>query len=142
MRAILYNIVYSLAVSRCCHWLVVITTAQLHLTKSGLRFRAGPNHICSMPEVCDGENLWQWFLLKIRHKNFHWSNIPPKQIIIVHLPSAGVIFKTYICWHLLFVKTLSLIRGFYLSMYCMRSNFKNLWGNSFENGAHFKEIIL
>ena len=128
MHAILYNIVYSFAVSRCCHGLVVITTAQLHLTKPGLRFRAGPNHILSMPDICDRENLWQWFWLKIRHKTFHWSNISQKQIIIVHLPSVGVIFKTYISWHLLFVKTLSLIRGFYLGIYCMESNFKKPLG--------------
>ena len=46
---------------------MVITTAQLHLTKPELWYCAGPNYACDMLEICDGENLWQWSWLEIRH---------------------------------------------------------------------------
>ena len=36
---------------------VVITTAQLHSTKSELRFCAGSNPACGVLEICDGEYL-------------------------------------------------------------------------------------
>ena len=51
-----------------CHGVVVITTAQLHSTKSELRFYTGSNPACSVSEICDGENLWQWSWLEIRRK--------------------------------------------------------------------------
>ena len=38
-------------------YLVVITTAQLHSTKSELRFCAGSNPVCGVSEICDSENL-------------------------------------------------------------------------------------
>ena len=38
-------------------YLVVITTAQLHSTKSELRFCAGSNPACGVSEICDSENL-------------------------------------------------------------------------------------
>ena len=62
--------------------IVVITTAQLSSTKPEFRFRAGLNLACGLSEICDGENLWQWSLLEIRLKAFHWSTIPHKQISI------------------------------------------------------------
>ena len=36
---------------------VVITTAQLHSTKSELRFCAGSNPARGVSEICDGENF-------------------------------------------------------------------------------------
>ena len=36
---------------------VVNTTAQLHLSKSELRFCAGSNSAYGMPEISDGEDL-------------------------------------------------------------------------------------
>ena len=40
-----------------CRGVVVITTAQLHSTKSELRFCAGSNPARGVSEICDGENL-------------------------------------------------------------------------------------
>ena len=37
--------------------IMFITTAQLHLTQSKLRFRTGSNPVCSMTEIHDGVNL-------------------------------------------------------------------------------------
>ena len=39
------------------HGALVITTAQLHSTKSELRFCAGSNPARGVSEICDGENL-------------------------------------------------------------------------------------
>ena len=36
---------------------VVITTAQLHSTKPGLKFCAGSNPACGVSEIRDGEDL-------------------------------------------------------------------------------------
>ena len=40
-----------MVVSKWCPGVVVITTAQLHLTKPDLRFSEGPNPACSVSEV-------------------------------------------------------------------------------------------
>ena len=40
-----------------CHGVVVITTAQLHLTKPELTFCAGSNPACDVSEIHNGENL-------------------------------------------------------------------------------------
>ena len=61
---------------------VVIITAQLHLTKPELRFCAGSNPARSVSEICDGEDLWQWSRLEIRLSAFRRSTIPQKQSII------------------------------------------------------------
>ena len=45
---------------------VVMNTAQLHLTKPQLRFCAGSNPACGLSEIGDGEDLWQWSRLEIR----------------------------------------------------------------------------
>ena len=55
---------------------VVIITAQLHSTKPQLRFCAGPNPACGIPEIHDGEDLWQWSRLEIRLNAFRLSTIP------------------------------------------------------------------
>ena len=39
-----------------CLGVVVITTVQLHSTKSELRFCAGSNTACNVSEICDGED--------------------------------------------------------------------------------------
>ena len=39
------------------HAVVVITTAQLHLTKSELRFCTDSNPACGVSKICNGENL-------------------------------------------------------------------------------------
>ena len=61
----------------CCG-VVVITTAQLHPTKPELSFCAGSNPACSMSEIWDGEDLWQWSQLEIRLNAFCQSTIPQK----------------------------------------------------------------
>ena len=49
---------------------LVITTAQLHSTKPELRFSAGSNPARGVPEIRDGEDLWQWSRLEIRLNAF------------------------------------------------------------------------
>ena len=39
---------------------VFITTTQLHSAKPELRFCAGSNPVCSVSEIRNGEDLWQW----------------------------------------------------------------------------------
>ena len=46
---------------RC--FVVVITTVQLHSVKPEFRFCAGSNPVNGMLEICNGEDLWQWFWL-------------------------------------------------------------------------------
>ena len=62
------------------HDVVVITTAQLHSTKSELRFRAGSNPARGVSEICNGENPWQWFLLELRRKRLSSVNHTTKTI--------------------------------------------------------------
>ena len=62
---------------------VVITTAQLHLTKPEIRFCAGSNPGCSVSKIRDGEDLWQWSRLEIRLSAFRRSTISQKQFIII-----------------------------------------------------------
>ena len=57
-----------------CSAVVVITTAQLHLTKPEFSFCTGSNPACSMLEICNIEDLWQWsqlnpFVSEPYHKN-------------------------------------------------------------------------
>ena len=66
-----------------CRGVVVITTAQLHSTKPGLRFCAGSNPARGVSEIRDGEDLWQWSQLEIRLNAFHRLTIPQKQFIII-----------------------------------------------------------
>ena len=61
----------------------VFTTVQPHSTKSGLRFCAGSNPARGMPDIWDGEDLWQWSQLEIRLNAFCWITIPQKQNIII-----------------------------------------------------------
>ena len=62
---------------------VVITTAQLHSTKPGLRFCAGSNPARGVFEIHNGEDLWQWSRLEIRLNAFRRSTIPQKQFFII-----------------------------------------------------------
>ena len=62
---------------------VVITTAQLHSTKSKLRLCAGSNPPRGGLEIRDGEDLRQWSRLEIRLNAFRRSTIPQKQFIII-----------------------------------------------------------
>ena len=62
---------------------VVITTAQLHSTKSELRFCAGLYPARGVSEIRDGEDLWQLSRLEIRLNAFRRSTIPRKQFIII-----------------------------------------------------------
>lgn len=45
---------------------VVITTTYSHSTNAELKFCTGSNPSCSMLEIGDGENIWQWSRLEIR----------------------------------------------------------------------------
>ena len=65
------------------HGVVVIITAQLHSTKSEIRFCAGSNPARSKPEIGNGEDLWQWSWLEIKPNTFRRSTIPQKQFIII-----------------------------------------------------------
>ena len=62
---------------------VVITTAQLHSSKSELRFCTGSNPAGGVTEIHDGEFLWQWFWLAIRLNAFCQWTIPQKQFVII-----------------------------------------------------------
>ena len=56
---------------------VVITTAQLHSTRSELRFCAGSNPSRSVSQIRNGEDLWQWSRLEITLNTSRRSTIPP-----------------------------------------------------------------
>ena len=62
---------------------VVITTAQLHLSKPEFMFCASSNPARGASEIRNGEDLWQWSLLEIRLNAFRRSTIPQKQFIII-----------------------------------------------------------
>ena len=61
----------------------VFTTAQLHLTKTKLRFCVGSNSALGMLQICNGHNLRQWSWLKIKLNTFLQSTIPQKQFIVL-----------------------------------------------------------
>ena len=65
------------------HGVVVITTAQLHLTEPELWFCAGLNPARGVSEIRDNEDLWQWPWLEIRLNVFRRLTIPQKQFIII-----------------------------------------------------------
>ena len=48
-------------------------------------FCAGSNPDRDVPDIYDGENLWQWFRLEIRLNAFRRSTIPQKQFIIISI---------------------------------------------------------
>ena len=52
---------------------VIIAAAQLHLTKSELRFCVGSNPARDLLEIRDDEDLWQWFRLEISPNAFRRS---------------------------------------------------------------------
>ena len=62
---------------------VVITTAQILLSKPEHMFCAGSKPPRGVLEIRDGEDLWQWSRLEIRLNTFHQSTIPQKQFIII-----------------------------------------------------------
>ena len=70
------------------------TTAQLHSTKPELRFCAGSNPACSVSEIRDGEDLWQWSWLEIRLNAFCRSTIPQKQCISIIIIIIIIIIRT------------------------------------------------
>ena len=61
---------------------VVITTTELHLTRTEL-FCTGSNLTCSKLDVIDGGNLPQWPQMEIRYNPFRWSTTLLKQIIAI-----------------------------------------------------------
>ena len=63
---------------------VVITSAQLPLTKSELRFCTGSNPSAGVSEIRDGKDICQWSRLEIRLGAFRRSAIPQTQFIIIH----------------------------------------------------------
>ena len=54
---------------------VVLTTAQLHLTKPELRFCAGSNPARGMSEIRDGEDFCQWSQLEVRLQKYTTKTI-------------------------------------------------------------------
>ena len=54
---------------------MVITTAQLHLTKPEIRFCAGSSPARDASEISYDEDLWEWFRLEIRLSTFCGSTI-------------------------------------------------------------------
>ena len=63
-----------------CSCVVVITAAQLHSTKSEIRFCIDWNPTCGVLEIYDDEILWQWPRLEIRLNTFRRSNIPQNNL--------------------------------------------------------------
>ena len=68
---------------KCCLGTVVFTVAQLHSTKSELKFCTSSNTSYGVSEICDSENLWQWFWLEIKINAFRRSIILQKHIITI-----------------------------------------------------------
>ena len=71
-------------------------------TKHELRICAGSNPACSVSEIRNGEDLWQWSRLEIRLNTFRQSTIPQKQFIIViiiiiikQMNFAGIFIKSH-----------------------------------------------
>ena len=62
----------------------VIPIAQLHLTKSELRFCVGSNPACGVLEICNGKNIWQWSWLEIRRQRLSSANHSAKAILHQH----------------------------------------------------------
>ena len=86
-----------------CSGVVVITTAHLHSTKPEIRFCAGSNPTCSVSEIRDGEDLWQWSRLEIRLNAFRWSTVPQKQfiiIVIIIISYVNILLENYIAFYL------------------------------------------
>ena len=63
---------------------VDIATAQFHSTKPELRFCVGCNPACSISEIRDCQDLWQWSRLEIRLNAFCRSTISQKQFNLIH----------------------------------------------------------
>ena len=64
------------------HWrcgVVIITTAQLHITKPELRLSKGSNPARGVSEIRDAEDLLKWSRLEIRINAFRRLTIPQKQ---------------------------------------------------------------
>ena len=57
---------------------MIITTAQVHLTKPKLIFYADSNTDCGVSKVSNDENIWQWFQLELRLNAFRQLTIPQK----------------------------------------------------------------
>ena len=70
---------------------LVITTAQLHPTKTELRFCIGSNPAWGVSKIRDGEDLWQWLRLYRRLNALLWSTIPQKQFIIIIIITAVIV---------------------------------------------------
>ena len=62
---------------------MVTTTAQLHSTKSELRFCAGSNPAHGASTIRNGKDLWQWSQMELRLPAFRWSTMPQNQFIII-----------------------------------------------------------
>ena len=63
---------------------VVINAAHLHYTKPKIMLCAGSDAAHGVSEICNGENLWQWFQLEMKlNDSFSRSTIPQKQFIII-----------------------------------------------------------
>ena len=60
------------------HYCILTTTVQLHSAKPELRFFAGSKPGRGVLQICIGEDLRQWTLLKIRLNAFHRPTIPQK----------------------------------------------------------------
>ena len=74
---------------------VVISTAQLHLTKSELRFCAISNPACDVSEICDGKNLWQWFRLEIMRERLSSVNHTTKTTTIIIIKQSFTFWLFY-----------------------------------------------
>ena len=84
--------------------------------------------------------VWSFVLLQIADK---WDNFQKEKwnimyftIIIHHSDLSGGLKLQYQCSE----KKRTILRGFYLTVYCMCSTLRNFWVDSFEIGVHFKNI--
>ena len=76
-----------------------------------LRFCAGSNPARGVSDICDGENLWQWFRLEIRSKRLSSVSHTMKTIHHHH-------------YHFLFIKLSLNFRHFRVFVFCHRAYLK------------------
>ena len=114
---------------------MVLTTAQFHLIKPGLRFCIDSNLVCVVSEICNGENIWQWSL---RLKPLPWINhfakiktkSRQKKLIIIIKPwlVQPLLFhqkRIFLVWYTLYKMTGKLFNANLISHFVLHSFFQD-----------------
>ena len=102
----------------------IITTAQLYSKKYEPSFCTGSNPTCSVSEICNSENLWQWFQLEIRLTIFLQSTIINLCWALLTLS----IFTDILSFTSCLTPISSAYAGFYLSS-IMSQTLSHTWNN-------------